>query len=86
MGAPPYNKQVDRTKLARHAVCLRKRHAGTGPPLLLRRRAGPQALPLTWALYGLNKRIGIRNVVSRFALEKAKFIGNYGAKCKRDAK
>jgi hypothetical protein len=55
MVQPPYNKQVDRTKLARHVACLRTRHAGTGPSLLLRRRAGPQALPLTWALYGRNK-------------------------------
>jgi hypothetical protein len=54
-GTPPYNKQVDRTKLARHAACFRKRPAGTGPALLLRRRAGPQALPLTWALYGRGK-------------------------------
>jgi hypothetical protein len=45
--APPYNKQVDRTKLARHAACLRKRRAGTGQSLLLRRRDWPQALPLT---------------------------------------
>jgi hypothetical protein len=43
---PPYNKQVDRTKLARHAACLRKRHAGPGPSLLLRRRAFGRALRL----------------------------------------
>ena len=47
MGATPYNHQVERTKLARHAACLRKRRAGTGQSLLLRRRDWPQALPLT---------------------------------------
>jgi hypothetical protein len=56
------DQKVNMTRMrARHAACLRKRRAGTGPSLLLRRRAGPQALPLTWALRtGKNLDIGAK--------------------------
>ena len=35
----PYNNRIELTARGRHAACLRKRHAGSAPALLLRRRA-----------------------------------------------